>query len=229
MIIKFNYILVLLMVLASCQNETQTTKGEVGNDGSAQQGTDSLDTNQKYLVFFGNSLTAGYGVEPSEAFSALIQKKLDSMKKSYIVVNAGLSGETTAGGNSRIDWILKQQPVDIFVLELGANDGLRGIAVAETRKNLGSIIGKVKAAYPKAVIILAGMMVPPNMGSDYSRSFQKVFPEVAQIQQVGLIPFLLEGVGGIDSLNLPDGIHPTPKGHVILAENVWDTLEKYIQ
>jgi len=229
MIIKFNYILVLLMVLASCQNETQTTKGEVGNDGSAQQGTDSLDTNQKYLVFFGNSLTAGYGVEPSEAFSALIQKKLDSMKKSYIVVNAGLSGETTAGGNSRIDWILKQQPVDIFVLELGANDGLRGIAVAETRKNLGSIIGKVKAAYPKAVIILAGMMVPPNMGSDYSRSFQKVFPEVAQIQQVGLIPFLLEGVGGIDSLNLPDGIHPTPKGHVILAENVWVTLEKYIQ
>jgi len=217
------------MVLASCQNETQTTKGEVGNDGSAQQGTDSLDTNQKYLVFFGNSLTAGYGVEPSEAFSALIQKKLDSMKKSYIVVNAGLSGETTAGGNSRIDWILKQQPVDIFVLELGANDGLRGIAVAETRKNLGSIIGKVKAAYPKAVIILAGMMVPPNMGSDYSRSFQKVFPEVAQIQQVGLIPFLLEGVGGIDSLNLPDGIHPTPKGHVILAENVWVTLEKYIQ
>jgi len=217
------------MVLASCQNETQTTKGEVGNDGSAQQGTDSLDTNQKYLVFFGNSLTAGYGVEPSEAFSALIQKKLDSMKKRYIVVNAGLSGETTAGGNSRIDWILKQQPVDIFVLELGANDGLRGIAVAETRKNLGSIIGKVKAAYPKAVIILAGMMVPPNMGSDYSRSFQKVFPEVAQIQQVGLIPFLLEGVGGIDSLNLPDGIHPTPKGHVILAENVWVTLEKYIQ
>ncbi len=217
------------MVLASCQNEPQKIKREGENASVAQQGTDSLDASQKYLVFFGNSLTAGYGVEPSEAFSSLIQKKLDSMKISYVVVNAGLSGETTAGGNSRIDWILKQQPVDIFVLELGANDGLRGIAVAETRKNLESIIGKVKAAYPKAIIILAGMMVPPNMGPDYSRSFQKVFPEVAQTKQVDLIPFLLEGVGGVDSLNQSDGIHPTPEGHKILASNVWAILEKFTQ
>ncbi len=126
---------------------------------------DSFEKNdsRKNIVFFGNSLTAGYGVDPSEAFPALIQTKLDSLKLPYHVINAGLSGETSAGGNTRIDWILRQ-PVDIFILELGGNDGLRGITLTETSKNLQFIIDKVKLKYPSAKIILAGMQIPPNMG-----------------------------------------------------------------
>ncbi|MEM8970024.1 MAG: arylesterase, partial [Bacteroidota bacterium] len=142
----------------------------------------------------------------------------------YQVVNAGLSGETTASGNTRLDWVLERQPVDIFVLELGANDGLRGISPEETHKNLNAMIDKVQATYPEAQIILSGMMVPPNMGSEYASEFQKIFPEVAENQEVALIPFLLEGVAGESELNLPDGIHPTAEGQQIVANNIWEVL-----
>ncbi len=221
--------LMMVIVWAGCKNPETANQEKVIAENPDSTKADTLKTATKYIVFFGNSLTAGYGVDPSEAFAALIQNRLDSMSLAYEVINAGLSGETTAGGNSRIDWILKQQPIDIFVLELGANDGLRGIAVTETKKNLEAMIEKVKKAYPEAKVILAGMMVPPNMGPDYSRSFQRVFPEVAKSQNVALIPFLLEGVGGVDSLNQGDGIHPTPEGHKILAENVWMQLEKQVR
>jgi acyl-CoA thioesterase-1 len=170
-------------------------------------------------------LTAGYGLaDVSQAFPALIQDKIDSLHLSYKVVNAGNSGETSAGGNGRIDWVLKQ-PVDIFVLELGGNDGLRGIPVTETIKNLQSIIDKVKARYPSARLLLLGMQVPPNLGKEYTTAFRDLYPVLAARNKTALVPFLLEGVGGVPSLNQADGIHPTAEGAKIVAENVWTVLK----
>ncbi len=173
----------------------------------------------KVILFFGDSLTAGYGLSPEEAFPALAEKQLNQSGKAVKVINAGLSGETSAGGASRIDWVLRQ-PVDVFVLELGANDGLRGLPIAETKKNLQLIIDKVKAKNPKAKIVVVGMMVPPNMGSTYTTQFTAIFPEIAKTNQATLMPFLLEGVAGNEKLNLPDGIHPNNEGHKIVASNV---------
>src|SRR5882762_1249559 len=144
----------------------------------------------KSILFFGDSLTAGYGLSPEEAFPALVEKLLIKEEKKVKVINAGLSGETSAGGLSRIDWVLRQ-PIDVFVLELGANDGLRGLPLDQTKKNLQAIIDKVKSKYPKAKIVLAGMMVPPNMGKSYSDGFQKVYPDLAAKNKCKLIPFLL--------------------------------------
>ncbi|WP_240040591.1 arylesterase [Pseudocnuella soli] len=180
---------------------------------------------KKNIVFFGNSLTAGYGLaSTAEAFPAVIQNKIDSANLPYNVVNAGVSGETTSGGLSRIDWIL-QQPLDVFVLELGANDGLRGIPVAQTKQNLQGIIDKVRAKYPGAKIVLTGMQVPPNMGQTYATSFAQIFSELAKANNIALVPFLLEGVGGEVELNQEDGIHPTAEGARILAQNVWTVLQ----
>jgi acyl-CoA thioesterase-1 len=203
------------------------------NTNRSQQGTTGQEAVTKprvveNILFFGNSLTAGYGLDPAESFPALIQKKIDSAGLPYKVVNAGVSGETSAGGNGRIDWILKQ-PVDVFVLELGANDGLRGIPVGETRKNLQLIIDKVKKKYPDAKLVLAGMQIPPNMGQEYSLKFRQIFPELAKKNNMALVPFLLQGVGGVRELNQRDGIHPTAGGAKIVAENVWSVLEAVLQ
>ena len=179
---------------------------------------------KKTILFFGNSLTAGYGLEPAEAFPALIQHKIDSLGLEYTSVNAGVSGETSAGGNGRIEWILKSS-VDVFVLELGANDGLRGIPITETKKNLQAIIDKVQTKYPQAKLVLAGMQVPPNMGAKYSNEFRTMFVDLATQNNMSLIPFLLEGVGGVKSLNQQDGIHPNVEGAKIVANNVWQVLE----
>ncbi len=176
------------------------------------------------IVFYGDSLTAGYGLDPEVAFPALVEKALLDKGKEIMVVNAGLSGETSAGGLTRIDWVLRQR-VDIFVLELGANDGLRGLPVEQTEKNLQAIIDKVKAKNPDVRIVIAGMMIPPNMGPDYARSFQKVFPRLAARNNATLIPFLLEDVAGDKNLNQADGIHPNIEGHKIVAKNVLDVLE----
>lgn len=182
-------------------------------------------TETKNILFFGNSLTAGYGLEdPSDAFPALIQGKIDSLGLPYKVINGGLSGETTSGGANRIDWLLKQK-IDVFVLELGANDGLRGIPVAETKKNLQTILNKVKAKYPDAKQVLLGMEVPPNMGNEYVTQFRSIFRQVADENKIAFVPFLLHGVAGNTQLNLKDGIHPTAKGYKIVAENVWDILK----
>lgn len=179
------------------------------------------------IVFFGNSLTAGYGVEAGEAFPALIQEKLDSLGLNYTVINAGLSGETTASGKNRIAWVL-EQGVDIFVLELGGNDGLRGIDPDETRRNLQEMIDYVQEEFPDAKIILAGMQIPPNMGDEYTKRFRDIYPELARKNDLTLIPFLLEDVGGESDLNQPDGIHPNAKGHKIVAENVWEVLKEVV-
>ncbi|HEX9512471.1 MAG TPA: arylesterase [Puia sp.] len=187
----------------------------------------NANTARKTVLFFGNSLTAGYGVNPSEAFPALIQGRIDSLKLPYKVINAGLSGETSAGGKSRIGWVLRQ-PVDIFVLELGANDGLRGIPVSETAVNLQAILDSVKAKYPSAQLVLAGMQIPPSMGEKYTSAFKEVFRQLTEKNKVQLIPFILEGVGGVPELNQQDGIHPTPKGHKIVEENVWKVLKRLL-
>jgi len=178
----------------------------------------------KHILFFGNSLTAGFGVNPNQAFPALIGHRIDSLHLPYQVTNAGLSGETSAGGKSRIGWVLRQ-PVDIFILELGANDGLRGIPVTETAANLQAIIDAVKAKYPAARIVLAGMQIPPNMGAAYATAFRDTFRQLAAKNKAALIPFLLQGVGGIPGLNQQDGIHPTAEGHKIVANNVWRVLK----
>lgn len=177
----------------------------------------------KVILFFGDSLTAGYGLTPEQAFPALVEKKCIQNGTPCKAINAGLSGETSAGGLSRIDWILRQ-PIDVLVLELGANDGLRGLPLEQTKKNLQAIIDKVKAKYPKVRIVIAGMMVPPNMGPDYTASFQKIFPELARKNNAVLIPFLLKDVAGFEKLNLGDGIHPNVEGHKIVAENVYEVI-----
>jgi acyl-CoA thioesterase I len=184
-------------------------------------------TTPKVILFYGDSLTAGYGLSPEEAFPALVEKKLNKADKKVKVVNAGLSGETTAGGLSRIDWVLRQ-PVDIFVLELGGNDGLRGLPVDQSRKNLQGIIDKVKAKYPDCKIVMAGMMVPPNMGKEYTEAFKRVYPDLAAKNKATLIPFILDGVGGIEKLNQADGIHPNAEGHQIIANKILPVFEKLL-
>ncbi len=179
---------------------------------------------QTTILFFGNSLTAGYGLSPEEAFPALAEQMLKRKGKDVRIINAGLSGETSAGGLSRIDWVLRQ-PVDILVLELGANDGLRGLPLHQTRSNLQEIINKVRSRCPNVKVVLAGMMVPPNMGPEYSREFEQLFKDLAAKNKAVLIPFLLDGVAGYPNLNLPDGIHPNAEGHRIVAQTVIKYLE----
>jgi len=216
-------IVALIIILSSCSDN----KKPAGNDQNNTAKETITATKKKTIVFFGNSLTAGYGLSPSEAFPAIIQKKIDSIGLPYQVVNAGVSGETSSGGLTRIDWIL-QQPIDIFILELGANDGLRGIQLSETKKNLQAIIDKVKAKNSGTKLLFAGMQIPPNMGQTYTAEFKNIYTELSEKNAMTLIPFLLEGVGGEPSLNLEDGIHPTAEGHLIVAENVWKELEKLL-
>lgn len=186
--------------------------------------TKGYTQNSKTILFFGDSITAGYGLQTEQAFPALIQQKIDSLDLDYTTVNAGLSGETSAGGLRRVDWIL-QQEVDVFVLELGGNDGLRGIDPENTKQNLQGIIEKVQEKYPEAEIVLTGMQAPPNLGDIYTDEFRNVFYELAETNDVTFMPFILKEVAGNSELNQPDGIHPTAKGHQIVADNLWDVLQ----
>lgn len=213
-----------ILLFSNCNNDKNPAAGEQNN---AAESNNVPVVKKKNIVFFGNSLTAGYGLSPDQAFPALIQKRIDSLGLTYQVANAGVSGETTSGGITRIDWIL-QQPVDIFVLELGANDALRGVNLSVITNNLQGIIDKVKAKYPQAKFLLAGMQITPNLGQEYSNGFRDLFGELAKKNSIGLIPFLLQGVGGEVALNQQDGIHPTAEGHRIVADNVWKELEKLL-
>ena len=216
-------IISLIILFSACTNNEKPAGTNQTNNASESVPV----TKKKTIVFFGNSLTAGYGVSPSEAFPAIIQKKIDSLGLPYQVINAGVSGETSSGGKTRIQWILRE-PVNIFVLELGANDGLRGAPLSETKKNLQDIIDTVKAKYPNAKLVFAGMEIPPNMGQAYTNEFRNIYTDLAAKNKMTLIPFLLEGVGGEPALNQADGIHPTAEGHLIVAENVWKQLEKLL-
>ncbi|MGE0590025.1 MAG: arylesterase [Cyclobacteriaceae bacterium] len=187
-----------------------------------------LTSAPKTILFFGDSITAGYGLSMEEAYPSHVEKALKDKGLEVKVVNAGLSGETSAGGLSRIDWVLRQQ-VDVFVLELGANDGLRGLPLSQTRSNLQSIIDKVKVKNPNVKIVLAGMMVPPNMGKEYTSEFRNIYPDLAKKNNATLIPFLLDGVAGDDKLNIADGIHPNVEGHKIVAGNVVRIIEPLLK
>ncbi len=215
-------IFLFFALLISCGDSAQKEEKNEAQEAVTSENIEE-ENKEKVILFFGNSLTAGMGLDTEEAFPAVIQEKIDSLDLPYQVVNAGLSGETTAAGRNRVDWVLNQQ-VDIFVLELGANDGLRGIPIEETRRNLQAIIDTVREENPEAKIVLAGMQIPPNLGEEYTRGFRNIFPELAEKNNVELIPFLLEGVAGNPSLNQQDGIHPTAEGYEIVAENVWEVL-----
>lgn len=214
----------IVLFLAACGGK----KAQTASAPVAAVKTDSAST-EKTILFFGDSLTAGYGLDdPSQAFPGVVQGKIDSAKLHYKVVNAGVSGETTAGGKGRISWILKQK-VDVFVLELGANDGLRGLPITQTEQNLQAIVDSVKAKYPGAKLMLLGMMVPPNMGSTYANGFTAVFPHLATKNKMTFMPFLLKDVAGIPSLNQKDGIHPTAQGAKIVGNNVWQVLRPLLK
>lgn len=213
---------IALFFMASCQqNEGKTTAK------ATETGVKTALPTKRNILFFGNSLTAGYGLDDASTagFVGLTQQRIDSLNLPYRCINAGLSGETTAGGNSRIDWVIEQQPVDIFILELGGNDALRGLKAEESTRNLQGIIDKVKAKYPSVKIILSGMEAPRSMGNTYTMAFHTIYPTLAKKNNIALIPFVLEGVGGIAELNQKDGIHPTPAGNKIIVETIWKVLK----
>lgn len=221
-------LLCLLFTGISCGEAPENKKAGTEDPGSENAQNNGDSKSGKVILFFGNSLTAGMGLDPEEAFPAFIQQKLDSLGYEYTVVNAGLSGETTASGRNRLPWVLTQD-VSVFILELGANDGLRGIPLEETRSNLRAMIEQVREENPEAAIVLAGMQIPPNMGPAYTREFREIFPLLASEYKTALIPFLLEDVGGIPELNQDDGIHPTKEGHRIIAGNIWPVIEEVIR
>jgi acyl-CoA thioesterase I len=175
------------------------------------------------LLFVGTSLTAGYGLDPADAFPALIQGKLDAAGLPYRVVNAGVSGETSAGALRRLDWLLKQ-PVAVLVVETGANDGLRGQDPAATRANIDAVLSRAEKQAPAPRLVLLGMEALPNYGEDYRRRFRAIYPEMATKHGAVLVPFLLDGVAGVASLNQADGVHPTAEGQRRVAETVWKAL-----
>ena len=179
---------------------------------------------RKTVVVLGDSIAAGYGVEAAESFPDLLQKRIVEKKLPWEIVNAGVSGDTTAGGVRRMPWLLRRR-VDVLLIELGGNDGLRGLAPEQTRVNLEKIITLAREKYPDVKIILAGMQMPSSMGADYTKKFSALFADVAKSQKTELIPFVLAGVGGKAELNQPDRIHPNPEGHKIVAQNVWAVLE----
>ncbi len=219
--LMFCYFLILLLL--GCGEKTSQKEKQESTPDEETAVTQATDADKK-ILFFGDSLTAGYGLEMGEAFPSVIQQKIDSLGLNYTVINAGLSGETTASGKNRLDWVLEDD-MDIVIIELGANDGLRGIPLTETASNLQAMVDQVQKELPNAKIVLAGMKIPPNMGPEYTAEFENIFPKLAEREQIALIPFLLEDVAGIPELNQADGIHPTEKGQKLVAENVWKVLK----
>jgi len=183
---------------------------------------------EKTLVVLGDSLSAGFGVDPAEAWPARIQEKIREARLPWKLVNAGVSGDTSAGGLRRLDWILRR-PLEALLIELGGNDGLRGLPLAATRTNLQTVIDRTRAKYPQVRIVIAGMKMPENLGEAYTRQFEGLYRDLAETNRVALIPFLLDGVGGRPELNLPDQIHPNAEGHRRVATNVWQVLQPVLQ
>lgn len=206
-------------VLAACGN---------GESDTVQVGRTEAAPATPVVLFLGTSLTAGLGLRPEQAYPALIQQKMDSAGLRFRAVNAGESGGTSAGGVRRVGWLLRQ-PIAVLVLELGANDGLRGLSVDDLRDNLQAIIDQTRAAHPDVEIVVAGMEAPPNMGSRFTAAFRRVFVDVARDNDAALIPFLLAGVAGVPELNQADGIHPTAEGQRIMALTVWEVLSPILE
>jgi len=214
-------------LIAACgRDEANTGKQEAAPPAASLPATAATPDARPRLVFLGDSLTAGLGLSPEQAYPALIQQKIDAETLDFHVVNAGVSGDTSAGGLSRLDWALEGD-VRVMVVALGGNDGLRGLPAAELKKNLGTIIERAQAKH--ITVVLAGMEAPPNFGQDYIVQFHKVYPELARQYGVPLVPFLLQGVAGIDGLNQRDGIHPTAEGARTVADNVWTVLRPMLK
>ena len=211
---------------ADSANGAGAARSGAGNDTAVRAG--AVRTRRSTVVFLGTSLTAGLGLEPEEAFPSLLQERIDSAGLPYQVVNAGLSGETSAGALRRTDWLLRQ-PIDVLVLETGANDGLRGLNVDSTKANIQAIISRVMAAKPAARIMLVQMEAPPNLGTGYTSRFRAMFPDLARENGVTLLPFLLEGVAGERALNQNDGIHPSVEGSRRVADNLWPAIERELK
>lgn len=214
----------LLIALALLSSATRA-QGASPTTSTAPTTQDPMPATHN-ILFFGDSLTAGFGLDNAsqEAFPALIQQKLKQENINYTVINGGVSGDTSAGGLRRIDWALRR-PVDVLVLELGGNDGLRGVPPEEMLRNLQAIIDKVRAKNPQTRVLVAGMQMPANFGADFVAKFQAVFPTVAKASNATLLPFLLDGVGGIPRYNQRDQIHPTAEGHRIIADLIWPLLK----
>ncbi len=217
------YLLVLASVLQACARQPSPEIVKKPAELPASGQAEALR-----ILFLGNSLAAGHGLDPAQAFPALIGAKAAALGWPVRIVNAGVSGETTSGGLGRINWLLRER-VDVLVLELGANDGMRGIDPDVTMSNLGAIVDRTRARYPEAAIVLAGMQIPTNLGPSYTAAFRHIYPDLAREKGLTLIPFLLEGVGGIPELNQADGIHPTAAGHALIADNVWRVLRPIIE
>ena len=219
MISRYGWTGLVLLALLGCGGESDVRDAGPPPRPEGERGR---------VVFLGTSLTAGLGVDPESAYPALIQQKLDSAGLPYTAVNAGVSGETSAGALRRVDWVLRE-PAAVLVIETGANDGLRGLDVDTLRANLQAIIDEANRQSPPPRIVLLGMRALPNYGLGYARRFRDVYPELAKANELSLVPFLLEDVAGRQSLNQADMIHPTPAGHRIMAETVWKVLEPVLQ
>jgi len=215
-----------LLLLGGCGSGAADQPAAAAGPSPGQTGKPEVA--KKRIVFFGDSITAGYGLDPADAYPAVIQEKINELNWPFEVVNAGVSGETSAGGLRRIDWVL-QNPVDVLVLELGANDGLRGLPVDGMKYNLTEIIKRTRKKNPDVAVVLAGMRMPPNLGRQYASDFNKAFPELAGEVDAELVPFLLDDVAGRPLLNQFDGIHPTARGQKIVADNVWDVLKPVLE
>jgi acyl-CoA thioesterase-1 len=213
-----------LVLLLGCRRSASPGQaGQPAADSAASVAGQLTPEVQPTIVFVGTSLTAGYGLDPDSAFTTLVQQKIDSAGLRYTVVNAGVSGESSAGALRRIDWVLRQPPA-LLILETGANDGLRGQSPDSVRANIQAMIDRIRSTSPSTRIVLAGMEAMPNLGADYVRRFRAIFPALAAQNHLPLIPFLLAGVAGVDSLNQQDGIHPNSAGSRIIAATVWRTL-----
>ena len=210
--------------LAACeQGASACAAAHVNGDAARAAEAEAVPDERRVILFVGTSLTAGLGLDPEQAYPAVIARRIDSLGLNYEVVNAGVSGETSAGALRRIDWLLRG-PVDILVLETGANDGLRALSVDSMRANIQGILDKVRAAHPDARVLLVGMEAPPNLGPRYTSEFRAVFRDLAERNGAKLVPFLLEGVAGEAALNQGDGIHPNAEGARHVADTVWEAL-----
>ena len=208
----------------ACERDAKPT----AKPAAPARGASAVPKPKPAILFIGTSITAGLGLEPGQSYPDVVARRLDSLGESYEVVNAGVSGETSADARRRLGWLLRR-PAAVIVIETGANDGLRGLSVDSMRVNIQAIIDTIRARQPRARIVLAGMEALPNMSQRYTADFRRVFPEVARQNDVALIPFLLAGVGGVDTLNQADGIHPNLRGAERVAANVMRTLQPLLK
>lgn len=223
---RFAFLLALALGCGG-RADGRTDRPAGGQDSAPAQPSTDRSSDRRTVLFLGTSLTAGYGLsDPALAYPALIQVKLDSAGRPFRVINAGISGESSAGALARTDWLLRQNHPDVLVIETGANDGLRGQNPDSVRGRIQQIIDHAMRQDPPPKIVLLGMEALPNLGADYSRRFRAIYPALARANGAVLVPFLLADVAGVDSLNQDDGIHPTPAGQRVLAKNVWKAIEQ---